>query len=379
MSELLVEDPRTAWAWAEHLQTSRPKIVSDELARLLLEAIPNGDHVEVFAEGKILRGKKADLDDSDSGKKGHLVARTMRRWILVREDRESAELLDTPSEGFMTTAAAFESKRHIWCTFYKKAKVKLFVDDYESEVVDRLRDGAAYEIQSLPSWGEVPEPPKIDSLAEAPARENEPAILKLTSDWRVAEEIALEHMKKLGFGNSRLSGGGKDKGVDVVHPQAVAQVKMQGVPVGAPVVQQLRGARPELEHHLFFSTSGYTAAAEQEAMENGVALFRIDAVGRVTALGSAARGLELQAKKRRAGPEGIVANYVEEVTSRVRKATLVDEPEGETAGRALQYLDSARTKLRTAPQIGESPLATLVDYYHHIDCLAAVFYRELGV
>jgi hypothetical protein len=389
MSELLADDHRTAWAWEKHLETEQPRYVSEESARLLISAIPAGDHVEVFAEGKILRGKKAAQDDGLRGKKGHLMARTLHRWILVHDGLGSADVLDAPAEGFFTEGSAFLHKRHIWCTHYDEAKVKLFVDDYEGDVVDRIRSGVAHEIRLLPSWGNVAEPPVVNPRSDqAPA--NRPDFQGLTTDWRVAEEIALNHMKGLGFHDARLTGSGRDKGVDVVHPQAVAQVKMQGVPVSAPVVQQLRGTRPDVKHHLFFSTSGYTAAAEDVAAISGVRLFRIGSMGTVTPIGDAARDLEMEASRMRQGPEGYVARYADEIRKRVQKAvtdyesvdvirpiTHKNRRSRAVTERVFDYLDAAKTRLRSAPQIGAAPLQEILDYYEHVDRLAAVFFRAI--
>jgi hypothetical protein len=212
----------------------------------------------------------------------------------------------------------------------------------------------------------------------------------LTTDWRVAEEIALNHMKGLGFHDARLTGSGRDKGVDVVHPQAVAQVKMQGVPVSAPVVQQLRGTRPDVEHHLFFSTSGYTAAAEEVAAVSGVGLFRIGSRGTVTPIGDVARDLEMDASRMRQGPEGSAARYADEIRKRVQKAVNDYESVDVTrpvahknrrsraeTERVFDYLDAAKTRLRSAPQIGAAPLQEILDYYEHVDRLAAVFCRAI--
>lgn len=389
MSELLARDPRTAWAWQEYLETEQPLEVSEALATQLIEAIPLGDHVEVFAEGKILRGKKAKQDDGLRGKKGHLVARTVRRWILVRDDLETAEVLDAPAVGLSTQGSAFMNKRHIWCTNYDKAKVKLFVDDYEGVEVLRLCGGVGHEIGVLPSWDEGGEP-EAPYLGVSPPSAGDHAVQRgLTTDWKVAEEVALDHMKVLGFHDSRLTGGGRDKGVDIVHAQAAAQVKMQGVPVSAPLVQQLRGARPELPHHLFFSTSGYTAAAEQEAASSGVGLFRISSMGAVTPVGSIAGTLEMDAAKRRSGPEGHVAQYADHVRKRVKKALHEhesmdkerqprrDQRSTTDLDRVLAYLMAAQHRIRTAPQIGSMSAQAILDYYTHADRLAGVFLREM--
>ncbi|WAC50470.1 restriction endonuclease [Frigoribacterium sp. SL97] len=110
--------------------------------------------------------------------------------------------------------------------------------------------------------------------------------------WQMAEELAQGHMQALGFTDARRAPNGPDGGVDVVAATAAAQVKHLSVPVGAPLVQQLRGAAHRLEHAIFYSKSGYTAAAVRFAREHRVALFAYDDAGDVTAMNAIAVGLE---------------------------------------------------------------------------------------
>ncbi|WP_436528785.1 restriction endonuclease [Actinoplanes sp. HUAS TT8] len=99
------------------------------------------------------------------------------------------------------------------------------------------------------------------------------------ADWREAERMAQRHMRNHGFPDARLTGDGADGGIDVIARAAVAQVKMQAKPVGPQVVRQLRGAKPQLDRHLFYSTSGYTKSALATADEIGVSLFVINQRG----------------------------------------------------------------------------------------------------
>jgi hypothetical protein len=165
---------------------------------------------------------------------------------------------------------------------------------------------------------------------------------------------------------------------------------MQGVPVGAPLVQQLRGARPHLKHHLFYSTSGYTTAAAAEANESAVALFTIGADGQVSPAGGTARLVEREGGNRKPGPGESVAAYVDDVRSRVStalknygsedsaKRAIKNEPREGAAICALRYLYCARIRLESGPEIGDGPLKSIINYYRHTELLAAVFCRELG-
>lgn len=73
---------------------------------------------------------------------------------------------------------------------------------------------------------------------------------------------------------------GPDGGIDVLASDAIAQVKAHMQPIGRPDVQNLYGvATAQGKTPLFFSLSGYTAAAAAWAEEVGVGLFTFDLQG----------------------------------------------------------------------------------------------------
>lgn len=110
--------------------------------------------------------------------------------------------------------------------------------------------------------------------------------------WEEAERLAAWHMKSLGFANAAVTGAGNDGGIDVRSAQAVAQVKYYAqAPVGAPAVQQLRGAAYDRQWAIFYSLSPYTAAARDFADSAGVALFSYDLAGNVAAVNGPAKSL----------------------------------------------------------------------------------------
>lgn len=114
----------------------------------------------------------------------------------------------------------------------------------------------------------------------------------LVFDWRDAEELAAWYMREvLELGPVRLTGNGADGGIDVTCPDAGAQVKHYGSPVGAPEVQQARGASHGLPNVLFFALSGYTQQAKDFALKADVALFRYTIYGDVTPENEHARHL----------------------------------------------------------------------------------------
>lgn len=392
MSEILAKDARTAWAWHEYKQSKNAREISDRLALKIIEAIPTGDHVEVLTDGDIwaeksvLRAKDRKLNRAES----NFLARTMRRWIMVTDQLDIALTLDGPAAGGMSIGSAQVDPEPSWTTELDGLVIKVFVDERDSPTLERIQKGAGFDILRLPSFGDVPEAPDLSTVtaetASPPMRED----FFLMTDWRAAESFALEHMKQLGFPGSHLTGGSSDKGVDIAHPQAVAQVKMQGVPVGAPMIQQLRGASPDLQHHLFYSTSGFTSAAIHEAGSSGVALFLMDQWGRATPVEDYARQLEIDSSARSNGPEAVVADYMSQVAQRVQLAVDnygsdeaikwigKEETRKGVALRSLGYLMNAKHKLGRAPQIGDASLKSVLNYYRHMELLAAVSCRELG-
>lgn len=107
--------------------------------------------------------------------------------------------------------------------------------------------------------------------------------------WQVdssqsAELLAAEHMATLGFVGVRLTPPGIDAGIDVISTEGIAQVKhYSSSAVGRPDVQRLRGAAGSRRWILFYSLAGYTKSASDFAEEAGVALFRYDRAGHITA------------------------------------------------------------------------------------------------
>ncbi|GAA2436588.1 restriction endonuclease [Streptomyces macrosporus] len=103
---------------------------------------------------------------------------------------------------------------------------------------------------------------------------------RLVRTARDAELTAVEWMRYLGFTDAVATPVGADEGVDVIAERGLAQVKMEGVPTGRPVVQQLYGvAVAQGRAGLFFSLAGYTPQAADWASRHGIALFRYDLQG----------------------------------------------------------------------------------------------------
>ena len=114
----------------------------------------------------------------------------------------------------------------------------------------------------------------------------------LVHSWQVAEELAGWHMKELGFNDVSLTPAGTDGGIDVAADDAAAQVKHYAKsPIGAPAIQQLRGAAVGKDWALFYSLSGYTKSAVDYANAATVALFQYDENGIVEPRNNAATHL----------------------------------------------------------------------------------------
>lgn len=269
MSEILAKDARTAWAWHEYQQSRKAREISDELARKLLEAIPAGDHVEVLADGDIwaeenvLRAKDRKLNRAES----NFLARTFRRWIMVTDQLDVAVTIDGPASGGMSVGSSQIDPEPSWTTSLDDKALKVFLDERDSPILERIKNGAGFDILRLPSLDDVPEAPDLSADA---------------------------------------------------------------------------------------------------------------------------RNLETESSARSSGPEAEVADYMSQVVHRVQSAAAnygsddaikwiaKEEARKGVALRALGYLMNARHKLKRAPQIGDAPLSSVLNYHRHMELLAAVCCRELG-
>lgn len=125
----------------------------------------------------------------------------------------------------------------------------------------------------------------VPQIEAAPDEQAGPAV----SSWQQAEALAAWHMQKLGFDDAKMTPPGADGGLDVRATDAVAQVKHYATPIGAPVIQQLRGAAHGQGAALFYSMSGYTKAAVEYANDAAVALFTYNESGVVQPFNHAAQ------------------------------------------------------------------------------------------
>lgn len=181
------------------------------------------------------------------------------------------------------------------------------------------------------AWRAAAEPAGAWQAAAKPAADWQ-ATAKPAADWRAAEELAVRHLRELGFHDARTTAGGADGGVDVVATGVVAQVKHWAKPVGQPSLRDLFGvAQAAAATAFFYSRSGYTPAALEWANATGIALFTYTLDGQVracnaagherrtpgSALGFFAQMRADRYRKEQAGLRG----EIDRLTSRVEKRT----------------------------------------------------------
>jgi hypothetical protein len=202
----------------------------------------------------------------------------------------------------------------------------------------------------------TPQSPR-DSMRPADATPGPPA-----TDWRQAEQLAVWHLRQLGYHDARATPAGADAGADVLATGAVAQVKHWAQPVGQPPlrdlfgVAQATGARP-----LFYSYSGYTPQALQWASATKTALFTYTIWGEVVGQNAAAHELvrangqvggkrlgffaSVRADGYRREQESL-RREIETLTTRIEKRTQSRRPAARrAAGEAAGLLDQASRTL----------------------------------
>lgn len=394
MKELFLTDPRTMWAWADYLESQLDLPISDAMARQILEAIPDGDHVEVFGAAMISREWSPSDEEEDTVPDSAIFsARTFSTWIIPSSAVNATVI---PASDTHWSCGLGPSSAH-WLSvsiFSLSNGLDLYAFADESRI-DRFSEGAGQSILRIPDNPLAPIPHFEESPRQVEAIS--PPSRRLLSDWHSAEDVAVGHMcTTLGLFDARLTGGVSDRGIDVEHPDAVAQVKMQATPVGSPQIRQLRGARPHLDGHIFYSTSGYTQSAIQEAAETNVALFTIAEDASVLPHGHRAEDLVMDGYRRRGGAEALVATYVNEVVGRITQAkrnygnwktgmgfvnhdALEALGRDEVVARAQLYLMGAIEAVEEAPMIGRVPNRTVVSHFRNADLRAAFCCSVLGL
>jgi len=139
-----------------------------------------------------------------------------------------------------------------------------------------------------PSQNDDPTP---DSATNNASNRRKP-ILRLIRAPKDAEDVAAEWKRYMGFIDATSTPVGPDCGLDVISTEAVAQVKMEGVPTSRPILQALHGvAQAEDKRGLFFSLNGYTKEAQVWGDSVGMPLFQFDLQGEPRPVNQFARRL----------------------------------------------------------------------------------------
>ncbi|WJH25430.1 restriction endonuclease [Pseudarthrobacter defluvii] len=395
--QLLAKDPRTMWAWSVYAEYRFRLPVSSHQAQQILGAIPPGDHVEIFTA--VVISATTPKPSPDAFPQGtRFAAKTFDSWVLPSQNAAEDVTVIPSADAELFTWTSFPTPVRVAKTEFHMIDGRIISAYSDKKTSSWLHEGVGRSILRLPDNPLTPFPPGVGTgnMSAFPPDSDSPK--RLLSDWHSAEEVALWHMsERLAFFGSRLTGGVADKGVDVEHPQAVAQVKMQANPVGSPQIRQLRGARPHLANHIFYSTSGYTRAAIAEAAESSVALFLIDDDGTPCPYGAEAEQIILEGLRRHGGDEALVAAYIQSVSKRVMKAEAnygwgqfgsVDAYAAlrETHSKNRNRLERAESHLKGAvnavthhPRIGSATHKSIVSHFRNADLRAAFFCQALGL
>ncbi len=115
---------------------------------------------------------------------------------------------------------------------------------------------------------------------------------RVVTEWRHAEELARDFMVFLGFRDASLTGLGADGGIDVMSSKAVGQVKMHNKGVPRYDIQRLVGEASVTRKIPIFFAMSYSRDAISWSEEHGIALFKFERSGDVSAMTSKASDLE---------------------------------------------------------------------------------------
>ena len=386
VAEPLRSDVRVAWAWHVHQNQAPVRALTHEAAALLLDLLEPDDLVEFLCPAAVAP-KVNSLQfhaHTDQAQARWLAARTLRSWILLDLNDAAATLVRSERRPPSSNISSNPHAREKAITFtVGDLTVKLFSGAAHGRIGRWLRNGVGGSILRVPELpGVIPVPDlALPSRTAAPTSAppaSEQQRVRVTT-WRSAEQIALEHMRATGFPGAALTANGRDGGVDVLAPGAAAQVKHQGVPVGAPAVRQLRGAAPDATWWVFYSTAGYTSAAGEAAEGTGVALFVIGEESSVRAVNNKAHLLLAGAHKPESGEAAAVA-FAAAVRERLMSLDQHHKPvDAPGEGRYRHYWRQALRVLEEPPTLNEVAPRSMVNAYRHAELLAAVYFRECGL
>ncbi|WP_120691829.1 hypothetical protein [Pseudarthrobacter phenanthrenivorans] len=161
--ELFESDPRTMWAWAEYLEGRLSLPVSGEAARQIMDAIPPGDHVEIF--GAVAIGAELLGSTDTLPQEARFAARTFDRWILTSPGGP-AETIPASSTRHWGTAKPAYHARWLAQSNFGLADGRNLRAYSDRTHVARFREGAGLLILRLPDSPLAPAPPKLGTGGE---------------------------------------------------------------------------------------------------------------------------------------------------------------------------------------------------------------------
>lgn len=293
---------------ASHLSSLSPDERLDAVARA---SCAPADHMSVMGDlrrrwprfEKLVVGKPvARISGLSCGSPGGGALAAGQRLVLVTEDHlllVKGRSAGSPFESYalqdsVLEPASLEPSQGIFDSLVSDAwdlqtpQGRLAVT--ASTLTEGARDSSTRLLMALGA-ARVLRKPSRQVEDGAAASSGRPA-RRLLRSYRDAEQAAAEWMTYLGFGLAYRTPDGADGGLDVIAARGVAQVKMEALPTGRPVIQQLHGcAVVEKKAGVVFSLAGFTLDAIAWADRADLALFQFDLQGDPEPMNHTARSL----------------------------------------------------------------------------------------
>lgn len=286
---LLSTDPRTAAFFAE----SGCQDVPD--SQFVLNALGSDGQVHALARGRHSGDPVVIVVTND---RVRLVSVDFGAGLVAAWRGESPVLLDAPVQAVTSTHP--QRPPHVplsGAVLLQTATARFAISDIPHLALGRL----SQVLLSVPEAFTTPAADDATVSAPRPAPSqrtatkvaNSAEVGPPASDWRQAEQLAVWHLRRLGYRDARATPGGADAGLDVIASGAVAQVKYWAQQVGQPPLRDLFGAAQAAgAKPFFYSLTGYTPHALEFAQATNMPLFTYSAEGHVVAQNAPAHDLE---------------------------------------------------------------------------------------
>lgn len=164
---LLASDPRTMWAWADAGQLPIP--LSSKAARQVLEAIPRGDHVEIFGAVAVSKGYPHQSRLA-LPREARFAARTFHRWIIPSSGPRARTIPATKTKHYSTDKNVYQGGPLYMPESHFTLVDGRHLDAYADErTIDRFDQGAGLYILRLPDSPLAPSPPQLGTARLSPS------------------------------------------------------------------------------------------------------------------------------------------------------------------------------------------------------------------